>query len=122
MLHRILLVEDDLDTLHGLKQYLEKEGFLVDIVDNGKDALNFVLEGGYSAIVTDINMPYLDGLNFLNKLAEENIDIPVVVITAYSNLENMITAFDLGAVEFIEKPFDPDDLVKLLRKVLYERV
>ncbi|MGA1846380.1 response regulator [Deferribacter abyssi] len=115
---KVLLVEDDLNTLHGLKTFLENEGFCVDIADNGKDAYILLQDGDYSVVITDINMPFMDGLNFLSKIRKLNEDMLVIVITAYSNIENMVIAFDLGAVEFIEKPFDPDDLLRCIKKVL----
>ncbi|KAA0257682.1 response regulator [Deferribacter autotrophicus] len=118
MSYKILLVEDDFNTLQGLKTFLENEGFCVDIADNGKDAYTLLQDGEYSIVITDINMPFMDGLNFLSKIRNLDEEIPVVVITAYSNIENMVVAFDLGAVEFIEKPFDPDVLLESVKKIL----
>ena len=118
MSYKILLIEDDLATLNGLKTFFEKEGFYVDIADNGKDAYTLLQDNNYTVIITDINMPVMDGLNFLSKLRALDEDVPVIVITAYSNIENMLVAFDLGAVEFIEKPFDPDQLLECVKKFL----
>ncbi|MGA1862454.1 response regulator [Deferribacter thermophilus] len=118
MPYKLLIVEDDTETLLGLKNYFEKKGFTVDIVDNGKDAYTMIQDNNYSLVITDINMPFMDGLNFLSKIRNIDEEIPVIVITAFSNIDNLVLSFDLGAVDFIEKPFDPDDLLTKVREIL----
>ncbi|BAI79576.1 conserved hypothetical protein [Deferribacter desulfuricans SSM1] len=118
MPYKLLIVEDNTDTLLGLKTYFERKGFSVDIVDNGKDAYAMIQDNSYSLVITDINMPFMDGLNFLSKIRSIDEELPVIVITAFSNLDNMIISFDLGAVDFVEKPFDPDELLKRVNNIL----
>jgi DNA-binding response OmpR family regulator len=114
----ILIVEDDKVTAEGIKSIFLAEGFGVDIAENGKIAFNWLSNKNYSIIISDLMMPEMDGLQFLNRLRSSGNEIPVIIVTAYGNIENMLTVFEMGAVEILEKPFDIDELIDLVKGLL----
>ncbi|MCX8084041.1 MAG: response regulator, partial [Calditerrivibrio sp.] len=105
---RILLVEDDKFSASGLIDLLKNEGYKVDHALNGKTAIELLKENSYHLIITDIMMPELDGIRFLHRIRSIDIETPVIVITAYDTTENIMTVYELGAIEILEKPFDID--------------
>lgn len=115
---KILLVEDDKFSAGGLIELFNSEGYHVDHVMNGKTAFELLKDNQYNLIITDIMMPELDGLNFLHRIRAIGIDTPVIVVTAYDTTENVMTAYDLGAVEILEKPFDIDNFLDMVKCVL----
>lgn len=118
---KILLIEDDKFSANGIIELLTNEGFFVDHAVNGKVAFELLKEFSYDLIITDIMMPELDGIKFLHRIRSINIDVPVIVVTAYDTTENMIAVYELGAVEILEKPFELDNFLNLIREILEEK-
>ena len=101
----ILLVDDDADILAILKEFLELQSHQVTTAFNGKQALDLVLaENEFDLVFSDIKMPEMDGLTFLEKLRNNELDIPVILISGQGDLESSIRALKLGALDFIVKP------------------
>ena len=120
---RILLVDDEADFRFSASIALRKAGFEVIEAEDGKEALsmirNFRSDGrGIDLLLTDLRMPGLCGLELLEALGEDGIDIPVIAITGYGNDSLRADLEAKGCNEFMEKPFEPDDLVMRVRKVL----
>lgn len=120
---RILLVDDEADFRFSASIALRKAGFEVIEAEDGKEALsmirNFRSDGrGIDLLLTDLRMPGLSGLELLEALGEDGIDIPVIAITGYGNDSLRADLEAKGCNEFMEKPFEPDDLVMRVRKVL----
>jgi CheY-like chemotaxis protein len=117
---RILVVDDEENARIGLSRLLAKEGFLVDSVANGFEALNYLREQEVNLIVTDINMPEMNGITFLKELNRSYPSSNVIMITAYGGVESYIEAMNLGAFEYINKPVKIDELKSILKKIFKE--
>ncbi|MBC86579.1 MAG: hypothetical protein CL677_05305 [Bdellovibrionaceae bacterium] len=105
---RILIAEDDLDIQSILKDSLEEEfeGSQVDTASNGEEALVLARENSYSIILSDVKMPIKDGMDFLKALRDEEIYTPFMIITGHGDQHMAVDALRLGAIDFINKPFD----------------
>jgi len=117
---RILVVDDEENARIGLSRLLAKEGFLVDSVANGFEALNYLWQQEVNLVVTDINMPEMNGITFLKELNKSFPNTNVIMITAYGGVESYIEAMNLGAFEYINKPIKIDELKSILKKIFKE--
>jgi DNA-binding NtrC family response regulator len=117
---RILVVDDEENARFGLSKLLSNEGFLVDSVSNGFEALNFLRQQEVNLIVTDINMPEMNGITFLKELNKNFPNSNVIMITAYGGVESYIEAMNLGAFEYINKPVKIEELKSILKKIFKE--
>ncbi len=115
---RLLLAEDDRDLAEALSAFLERHQFTTEAVHNGRDALDYAREGDYDALILDIMMPKLDGIEVLRRLRDEGNRTPVMLLTAKGEKDDRITGFDAGADDYLPKPFDPDELLSRLRAIL----
>ena len=113
---RILVVDDEENMRHLLSVILEKEGYHIDEASNGKDALQFLDHQHYDFILTDIRMPKMNGLEFLENLTKLQTDALCIVMSAYGNVDTAIEAMKKGAYDYISKPFKPDEVILTLRK------
>ena len=118
MTKKILIVEDDTFTGESLKAFFKEKGFDVDFVSNGQTAVNFIIKNNYSLVITDLMMPVMDGLYLLNRIKDISDDLPVIIITAYDNMENVLTAYQFGAIELLNKPFELSELENLVDEIL----
>ncbi len=117
---RILVVDDEENARIGLSKLLEREGFEVESVSNGYEALNYLNQRQVNVIVTDINMPEMNGITFLKELNKNFPASNVIMITAYGGVESYIEAMNLGAFEYINKPIKIDELKSILKKIFKE--
>lgn len=117
---KILVVDDEENARIGLTKLLEREGFEVASVSNGFEALNFLQQREVNVIVTDINMPEMNGITFLRELNKSFPRSNVIMITAYGGVESYIEAMNLGAFEYINKPVKLDELKSILTKIFKE--
>ena len=115
---RLLIAEDELDLAEALTVFFEKNHFTVDAVHNGFDAYAYAVAGGYDAIILDIMMPKLDGIQVLERLRAEGVNTPVMMLTAKGQKDDRITGFNAGADDYLPKPFDPDELLSRVRAML----
>jgi DNA-binding response OmpR family regulator len=114
----ILVVDDERNIRNNLGMVLEAEGYKVDKASNGDDALLRVKEGLYDIAFVDIQMPKMDGLELLRYLRGLKPKMPVVMLTAYGTVSRAVEAMKLGAVDFLEKPFDPKTIQLLCQEIL----
>jgi DNA-binding NtrC family response regulator len=114
----ILVVDDERNIRNNLKMVLEAAGYTVDTANNGDDAFLCVKEGRYDIVFVDIQMPKMGGLELLGYLRGLRPKMPVVMLTAYGNVSRAVEAMKLGAVDFVEKPFDPKNLLLLCEEIL----
>lgn len=112
---KILLVEDEKQLNEALSQILINEKYSVDSVYNGEDGLEYGLTDIYDLIILDIMLPKLNGLEVLRKLRKENISTPIILLTANYSIEDKVTGLDLGADDYLPKPFSPQELLARLR-------
>lgn len=118
---RVLLVDDEVDLLDILKMDMESLGYEALTANNGQEALNImkkVKEGTLwiNAVLSDINMPIMNGLIFLKELRALGLETPFVFFSGYGDKEKTIEALRLGALDFLEKPYDPDMLMATMKK------
>lgn len=114
---RLLLAEDEQELSNALVAILKRSSYTVDAVYNGRDALDYALSEEYDAIILDIMMPGLEGTEVLAKLREKGISTPVLFLTAKSEIEDRINGLDLGAVDYLTKPFDMGELLARVRAI-----
>ena len=112
---RILLVEDELDLQNILVKRLRAAYYSVDACANGLDALDYIHMATYDIIILDIMIPGIDGLQVLQKIRSENNKTPVLLLTAKDSIEDRVKGLDVGADDYLIKPFAFDELLARLR-------
>ena len=112
---RILLAEDELSLARALVHILQKNNFSADAVHNGTDALQYLLDGSYDAAILDIMMPGLDGISVLKEARRRGVQLPILMLTAKSEIDDKIEGLDSGANDYLTKPFDTRELLARLR-------
>ncbi len=115
---RILIAEDEPDLAEALSVFFEKNQFSADVVNDGLSAYDYAGGGDYDAIVLDIMMPGMDGIEVLRKLRREGVKTPVMMLTAKAQKDDRITGFNSGADDYLPKPFEPDELICRVRAML----
>jgi DNA-binding NtrC family response regulator len=113
---KILVVDDEESVRIILKQMLEKGGYSVEVRDNGEEALEALKSGRFNMLITDINMPKMNGIELLYKAKEEFPAMPVVFITAYGKDKTILEAMKMGLSDNIEKPFRMDDVLNTVKE------
>jgi len=113
---KILFVDDDYEFTNMLSTYISMEGYDVESSNSPKSALNLIKNNNYDFVITDIRMPEMDGLRFLQEALEIKRDLTVIVMSAYGTYETAIEAVKRGAYDYISKPFKPEELLLLLKK------
>lgn len=114
---RILLVEDDLPLAQALLQSLRHEGFVVDHVATGKDAITALTVNVHDMAILDLGLPDMDGLQVLKKLRDKKQATAVIILTARDTIEQRVQGLDFGADDYLVKPFDIKELLARLRVV-----
>lgn len=114
---RILIVDDEENTRIGLSKLLSQEGFEVESASNGHEALDYLVEKSVNLIISDINMPDMNGLAFLRELGRKHPSTNVIMITAYGGVESYLEAMNLGAFEYLHKPIRLDELRSVMKKI-----
>ena len=112
---RILFAEDERSLSRALTALLEKNNYSVDPVYDGEEALAYLDAGNYDALILDIMMPKLDGLEVLRQLRQAGNPIPVLLLTAKSEVEDKVTGLDTGANDYLTKPFSTAELMARIR-------
>ena len=115
---RLLIAEDEVDLAEALTVFFEKNHFSVDAVHNGFDAYEYASSGAYDAVILDVMMPKMDGIQVLEKLRQEGVKTPIMMLTAKGQKSDRITGFNAGADDYLPKPFDPDELLSRVRAIL----
>lgn len=112
---RILIVEDEKEIADGMEVVLKRENYLVDTVYDGLSGLEYMLSGIYDLVILDIMLPKLNGLDILKNVREEGVNVPVLLVTAKAQTEDKVNGLDLGADDYITKPFEADELLARIR-------
>ncbi|MBQ6844648.1 MAG: response regulator transcription factor [Agathobacter sp.] len=112
---KLLLAEDELSLSKALVHILEKNNYTVDPVYNGQDALDYLETGNYDAVILDIMMPYIDGITLLKKIRANGNSIPVLILSAKSEIDDKVLGLDSGANDYLTKPFDTKELLARIR-------
>ncbi len=112
---RILIVEDELHLAEALGQIMTEQKYLVDVVHDGADGLDYALTGQYDAILLDVMLPKLDGFKVARSLRSAHISTPILMLTARDEVCDKISGLDCGADDYMTKPFDPGELLARIR-------
>lgn len=115
---KLLIAEDDGKLLRSLTHIFEKNNYTVEGVSNGGDALDYALMGEYDALVLDIMMPGMDGVEVLKRLRAQGIRTPALFLTARTEVYQRIEGLDAGADDYLPKPFSVDELLARVRAML----
>ncbi len=119
--YKILIAEDDPLLLKALGFYLEKKGYDLSLVNDGREAITKIKETLFDLIVTDINMPFSNGLEIISMIRNDmKLKTPIIVLTSMGLESTELEAFHVGADEFIAKPFSPQVLGVRIEKMLNE--
>lgn len=103
---KILLLEDDYLYKISIKEFLEDQGFNVDHFDNGDDALDAIFEKNYNLLLLDIRVPGIDGFSLIQKIREEEIKTPIIILTSLTDMSSLSKGYELGCNDYLKKPFD----------------
>jgi len=117
-----LIVDDETQIRNMIKKALEELEFESDSVANGEEALRALFDKKYDGVFTDLRMPGMDGFDLLNAMNEESMNIPRVVVSAYTEAEKIIKSFQKGIMDFITKPFTPDEIKNAAKEMLKQRI
>ena len=118
---RLLLAEDEVELAKALGVILRHNSYSVDTVHNGEDALCYLENGDYDGAILDIMMPKLDGLSVLRRIREAGNGIPVLILTAKSEIDDRVEGLDAGADDYLTKPFAMKELLARVRAMLRRR-
>lgn len=108
---RIIIVEDEYNLADAIKSRLTKEKYTVDISQDGEEGLYNILNGSYDLAILDIMLPGINGFEILKEIKNKNIDIKVIMLTAKSMLDDKLNGFNIGADDYITKPFHMEELI-----------
>ncbi len=115
---RLLLAEDEKALSNALVTILKHNNYSVDAVYNGQDALDYLLNGNYDGAILDIMMPKKDGISVLKALRAQNKNLPVLLLTAKTEIDDKVLGLDCGADDYLGKPFDTKELLARIRAML----
>lgn len=118
---RLLVAEDEKDMNRLITRALEKEGYGVDSCFDGEEAMNYLESAEYDGVILDIMMPKMDGHQVLKKLRARGSDLPILFLTARDSIADRVAGLDLGADDYLIKPFDFDELLARVRAMMRKR-
>ncbi|MBP9045537.1 MAG: response regulator, partial [Moraxellaceae bacterium] len=118
---KVWIIDDDRSIRWVLERALTQEGMISTTFDNGDAALTRLAREEPDAIISDIRMPGIDGIALLTKIRESYPDLPVIIMTAHSDLDSAVSSYQSGAFDYLPKPFDVDDAITLVKRAVAHR-
>lgn len=115
---KLLLAEDEIELSNALCAILRHAGYTVDAVYDGKDAYDYAKVGGYDGLILDVMMPGMDGMEVLARLRGEGLGTPALFLTARAEIDDRIRGLDIGADDYLTKPFDTGELLARIRAMM----
>lgn len=112
---RVLIIEDEVRLADALKHILSEEKYMVDMVHDGQDGLDYGLSGIYDVIILDVMLPQLSGFHIAKTLRQQKIQTPIIMLTAKGEISDKVTGLDSGADDYMTKPFAPEELLARVR-------
>ena len=112
---RLLLVEDDTLLASGLVSALSRAGYRVDHVGDGQSAITALSEGGFDLVILDLGLPNIDGITVIERVRSKGIDLPILILSARDAVKDRIKGLDVGADDYLTKPFELDELLARIR-------
>ena len=117
-MQRILVVEDEVKVANAVKKGLEENGFEVDVAYDGRMGKSLASGNSYDLVILDLNLPHANGYEICEVIRNKNIRIPIIMLTALGGMEDKMQAFELGADDYLVKPFDFRELLARIRVFL----
>jgi DNA-binding response OmpR family regulator len=114
----LLLVEDETKVATFIKKGLERQGFTVEIAEDGREGKRFLDERTYDLLILDVNLPYMDGVQLAHYVRTKNTQVPILMLTALDTTADKLAGFDAGIDDYLVKPFDFMELVARLKALL----
>lgn len=114
----ILIVEDEAIMRESLRDWLADEGYQVETVEQGEEALEAIAQQDFGVVILDLKLPGKDGLEVLREAKAKSPQLKGIIVTAYPSVPTAVEAMKIGAIDYLTKPFDPNDLEKLIRETL----
>jgi two-component system OmpR family response regulator len=118
---RVLVVDDDKAICEYMETFLSKDGFEVKTLNDPSGAPEEVKNGGYHLVVLDLMMPKMDGLQVLERIRKVDTDVAVVIFTGYPSLETAVQSMKLDAVDYLKKPFNPEEFRVVVDRVMRKK-
>jgi two-component system, OmpR family, response regulator len=118
---RVLVVDDDREICDFMETFLNKDGVEVKTVSDPEAASDEVKIGGYHLVVLDLMMPKLDGVEVLSRIRKVDSDVAVVIFTGYPSLDTAVQSMKLDAVDYLQKPFDPEEFREVVNRVMRKK-
>ena len=118
---RVLVVDDDEAICEFMQTFLSSDGFSVETLSQPAEAVAKVKDGGFHLLILDLMMPGLDGLELLERVRKVDNDVAVVIFTGYPSLDSAVKSMKLDAVDYLKKPFNPDEFREVLARVLRKK-
>ena len=118
---KLLVVDDEAVICQACRRVFSRQGFKVEESTNAREGLNLATASDYAAILLDIKMPEMNGIEFLEALRQKKPDVPVMIMTGYPSIPNAAAAVRLGASEYITKPFTPEEITQAVQRMLARR-
>ncbi len=117
-MHKILVIDDDPNMRRLIELYLSRQKYQVDSVASARKSVEKIRQGDYQLVITDLQMPEMDGMEFIRRIRSFNKNIPIIVTSAYSRGKIINQALETGASSVLEKPFDQKRLLDTLNEYL----
>ena len=117
-MQKILVVEDEVKVANAVKKGLEENGFEVDVAYDGRMGKSLASSNSYDLVILDLNLPHANGYEICEVIRNKNIRIPIIMLTALGGMEDKMQAFELGADDYLVKPFDFRELLARIRVFL----
>lgn len=118
---RILIVEDEVDLCDTIAEGLMMDGYAVDTCYDGKEALQLITYETYDLVVLDLNLPNMDGIDVLTEVRKQNQDVKILILSARGTVSDKVLGLDIGANDYLAKPFDFTELEARIRSLLRRR-
>ncbi|MBW2106325.1 MAG: response regulator [Deltaproteobacteria bacterium] len=115
---KVLVIDDEQIVLDSVSQILMDENYEVDVSLSGREGLDWAIERPYDIVLTDIRMPDIGGMRVLRDIKRIKSSLPVLIITGYATTRSAVQAMKLGAADYIEKPFEPEQLLEAVSRAL----
>ncbi len=113
---KVLLVDDEVDFTEALSERMEARGIKVDTASSGEEAIEKAGEQNFDAVVVDLLMPGMDGIETLDRLLKEKPDLQIILLTGHATVEKGVEAVKMGAMDFLEKPADIKQLMEKIKE------
>ena len=118
---KVLVLDDEQIVLDSISRILGEENYSIQTCRSGKDAIETLKHGGFDILITDLKMPEMDGLEAMESLSDIDPDLSMIMVTAYPTVDTAVDAMKMGAVDYLRKPFTPEQLIELTTKVMDNR-